>query len=182
MARNLSSARESQPERVTVNAVNFARGVRAHLRRLRVPERGREPLSSLLGAPGARVSFGEGMLEALSLDRRAAQFELSVSMAQHGSELFGVFEYATDLFRAETIQKMAARFAYLLSELARKPEQRLSELSVVLPSEREVLLEKFNDTARDYPLEQCLHHLVERQVATTPEATPADMLVPLNLM
>src|SRR5437879_5358242 len=49
-------------------------------------------------------------------------------------------------------------------------EQHLSELPLLTEAERQLLLVEWNNTATDYPKNQCLHQLVEGQVARTPDA------------
>ena len=54
--------------------------------------------------------------------------------------------------------------------MAANPQRRLGEISLLSPEERQRQLVEWNDTVADYPLDQCLHHLFEQQVARTPDA------------
>ncbi|MGY2293621.1 amino acid adenylation domain-containing protein, partial [Pseudomonas sp. SDO5511_1_S431] len=58
----------------------------------------------------------------------------------------------------------------LVDALDTAPSTALQQLPVLPAAERETLLVAFNDTARDYPLQQTLHGLFEAQVARTPDA------------
>nr|WP_279627603.1 non-ribosomal peptide synthetase [Pseudomonas salomonii] len=58
----------------------------------------------------------------------------------------------------------------LVQALETAPHSALRQLSVLPAQERETVLVAFNDTARDYPLQQTLHGLFEAQVARTPNA------------
>ncbi|SEF10784.1 amino acid adenylation domain-containing protein [Pseudomonas palleroniana] len=58
----------------------------------------------------------------------------------------------------------------LVQALETAPHTALWQLSVLPAEERETLLVAFNDTARDYPLQQTLHGLFEAQVQRTPDA------------
>jgi non-ribosomal peptide synthetase component F len=49
-------------------------------------------------------------------------------------------------------------------------DDRNSELPLLDDAERDKLLYEWNDTARDYPTETCLHELIEAQVKRTPDA------------
>src|SRR6185436_1208042 len=76
----------------------------------------------------------------------------------------------TDLFEAATIDRLLGHFEILLEGVVANPEQRLAQLPLLSPAEREQLLAEGNDTACDYPRDTCLHTLLEAQAARTPEA------------
>jgi amino acid adenylation domain-containing protein len=58
----------------------------------------------------------------------------------------------------------------LLQEISEGQEQKLSELRLLSPHERERLLIEFNETRVVYPSERCVHELFEEQVERNPEA------------
>ncbi|WP_207239003.1 non-ribosomal peptide synthetase [Pseudomonas sp. GW456-L15] len=59
----------------------------------------------------------------------------------------------------------------LVENLETAPQRPLREVPILPPQERQHLLQGFNATAVDYPLEQTLHGLFEAQVRRSPEAT-----------
>ncbi|SDB67521.1 non-ribosomal peptide synthetase, partial [Pseudomonas sp. NFACC13-1] len=59
---------------------------------------------------------------------------------------------------------------HLVEMLERTPEALLHQLSILPASEHEQLLEGFNATQVDYPLEQTIHSLFEAQAWRTPDA------------
>ncbi|MEO6089975.1 MAG: amino acid adenylation domain-containing protein, partial [Umezawaea sp.] len=61
------------------------------------------------------------------------------------------FEYATDLYDRATAQTIAERFVRVLETVTERPDQRLSEVDVMSPAERSLVLEGWNDTAREFP-------------------------------
>jgi amino acid adenylation domain-containing protein len=50
------------------------------------------------------------------------------------------------------------------------PDDRISEFPLLNEAERHKLLLEWNNTARDYPADTCLHELIEAQVKRTPDA------------
>ncbi|UCZ86315.1 amino acid adenylation domain-containing protein [Pseudomonas sp. L5B5] len=58
----------------------------------------------------------------------------------------------------------------LADSLEQAPQRSLLQVPILPEDERRQLLEGFNATARDYPLEQTLHGLFEAQVLRSPEA------------
>ncbi|WP_025130131.1 non-ribosomal peptide synthetase [Pseudomonas sp. PH1b] len=58
----------------------------------------------------------------------------------------------------------------LVDNLEQAPQRPLRQVPILPQQERRQLLEGFNATARDYPLEQTLHGLFEAQVRRSPDA------------
>jgi amino acid adenylation domain-containing protein len=82
--------------------------------------------------------------------------------------LFEVESNAT-LFGANTIERMAATFVHLVTELLKHPDKTLQELDVLNQTEKNKMLLHWNDTARDYPKNKTISQLFETQVDKTPE-------------
>jgi len=53
--------------------------------------------------------------------------------------------------------------------MVNEPEQRLSQLSMLTPQEKQLILKDWNQTTQAYP-NQCIHQLFEAQVERTPDA------------
>ncbi|MCG8619438.1 MAG: condensation domain-containing protein, partial [Desulfobacterales bacterium] len=105
-------------------------------------------------------------------DYKVAKFDLSLSMVA-GKEygISGRFEYNTDLFDRETIERMAGHFNTLLADAAAHPEKKISALSLLTRPETEQLLHEFNDTRKSFPTDQCVHQMFEAWAEKTPDAT-----------
>ncbi|HEX8411741.1 MAG TPA: amino acid adenylation domain-containing protein [Thermoanaerobaculia bacterium] len=67
----------------------------------------------------------------------------------------------------DTIARLTGHFTTLLAHL--HDEQPLAKLPILTADERWQLLIDWNDTSRDYPLEQGVHQLFETQAAQTPD-------------
>jgi hypothetical protein len=74
-------------------------------------------------APPAEMSTG------------TSKFELTVSLGELGPNLFGAFEYATDLFEPPTIARMIEHFKTLLADIVANPDQRLSSFRLLTDDE-----------------------------------------------
>ncbi|MBW4611022.1 MAG: amino acid adenylation domain-containing protein [Hassallia sp. WJT32-NPBG1] len=122
-----------------------------------------------LGETGARLHLGELEMESLGLEQRVAQFDLTLTMAEVNGELAASWEYNTDLFAAATISRMASHFQTLLESIVANPEQCISTLPLLTPSESNQLLVQWNRTQTNYP-QQCIHELFAAQVERTPDA------------
>lgn len=108
--------------------------------------------------------------DTLAFQRDEAKFDLSLELADRPEGLICRFEYSTDLFDASTISRMAGHWQTLLEGIVADPELHLSELPLLSEAEGHQLRVEWNDTAMNYPREQCLHRLFEAQVDQTPDA------------
>jgi aspartate racemase len=99
-----------------------------------------------------------------------AKFDLTLSLEERGDGgLRGTFEYATRLFAAATIERMAERFVHLLDGLLRDPAAPVQAVALLPAPERERVVRAFNATATDYP-RQSVHALFREQAQRTPQA------------
>lgn len=109
-------------------------------------------------------------LEPLEPDYPTAKFDLTLNIAELDGELNCQWEYATDLFYAETITRMAGHFETLLTAIVENPEQPVWQLNML--TEEEIRqLNAWNETATDYPKESTIVQLFEQQVEKTPDKT-----------
>ena len=98
-----------------------------------------------------------------------SRFDLSLALRDEGDgSLCGELEYATDLFDAETIDRLIGHLSTLLDAIARDPTQRLSELPMLTEPERRQFA-AWNSTSREYD-RRCLQELFAERAARTPHA------------
>ncbi|BCG24566.1 pyoverdine synthetase D [Pseudomonas tohonis] len=117
-----------------------------------------------LGAPGG-LRFAP-----LDWRSRTTQFDLSLDTYEKGGQLHAALTYATDLFEAATIERMAGHWLGLLEAIVAQPDTPIAELPLLSPSERETQLHGWNATATAYPLDTPVHQLIEAQVQRAPDA------------
>ncbi len=100
----------------------------------------------------------------------SARFDLELSMTDVGGQLVGSLVYATDLFDATTIERLAGHFVRLLRGAVANPEARLSELPLLSDAERRQVLVEWNTTPAATPACRSMHALFSAQAARTPDA------------
>ncbi|MGB9181613.1 MAG: amino acid adenylation domain-containing protein, partial [Pyrinomonadaceae bacterium] len=126
--------------------------------------------SFALGRTGAQIKLGDLLLESVSLEKRVAQFDLTLMMAEVEGVLVGSIQYNSDLFTAATISRMKGHFRMLLEGVVASPQQPLASLPLLTQAEQHQLLVEWNETASDYSLDQSIHRLFEAQAERTPDA------------
>lgn len=137
------------------------------------PERnlGQNPLFQVAFVLQPPMSGVDSMLNwsQLDMDTETAKFDLALELQERPEGLVGRFEYSTDLFDADTIERMVGHFQTLLEGIVANPEQKIAQLPLLTQFERQQLA-GWNDTETDYPKDACIHELFEEQVELTPDA------------
>ncbi len=123
----------------------------------------------VLGQADHAIDIYGLFIRSVHLPQRFAPFDLMMLAAEMPDGLAVAIEYATDLFDAATIVRMARCYRTLLESIAGGPEQRVSDLAILPEPEMRLLVEEWNATAAPYPVQACLHRQFEQQVERTPE-------------
>lgn len=79
------------------------------------------------------------------------------------------WHYDTRFLPAAVVERIAEGFEALLNDALQRPAAAIGALSVIGAQQRQQLLTSFNQTAADYPREQCIHHLIEAQAREHPQ-------------
>ena len=121
------------------------------------------------GHVGESVESPGLRLESAGLRQDDGEFDLVLEAAE-GKRFWCRFKYSAELFRHETVARLTDHYRRLLSGIAGDAGRPISGLPMLSAAEREQLLVTWNQTEVDYPLDTCVHQLIEAQVARTPDA------------
>ncbi|MBJ6359994.1 non-ribosomal peptide synthetase [Paenibacillus sp. GCM10012307] len=95
---------------------------------------------------------------------RVAKFDLTLVVTlREDDQLFWSLEYCADLFKHDTIQRMADHFIRLLRLVTEEPERTIHEIDMLLEDERGLIVHKFNETAAKFPEEDTVVSLIDEQ-------------------
>ncbi|HJT67992.1 MAG TPA: amino acid adenylation domain-containing protein, partial [Pyrinomonadaceae bacterium] len=103
-------------------------------------------------------------------ENRTSKFDLMLFVTEVNESLYLTFEYNTDLFDEDRIERMMGHLQVLLEAVVAGPEQRIGELPLLPIAEREQVLVEWNRTDVAYPSGQGLAELFEAQAERTPAA------------
>ncbi|WP_420793891.1 condensation domain-containing protein, partial [Pseudomonas fontis] len=109
-------------------------------------------------------------VEPLSWEKQTAQFDLTLDTFEAVEGLSAAFTYATDLFDAATIARMGEHWLNLLEGIVAAPDTRVADLPMLNAIERQTIVESWNATATEYPLQTSIQSLIEAQVERAPHA------------
>ncbi len=149
----------SQEAKFISDHKTFARDVVMRYPELRAQMKNRKPLT----LPVA-VEIVENFDDRKSLSASPLTFVISENL----HECQCVFDTAS--VPAEQLDVLLKQFVNYLSRIARNPDGRIADRSLLSPEEQQRLLVEWNDTAVDWPTDVCLHELFEQQAALTPDA------------
>ncbi|MGS2806906.1 non-ribosomal peptide synthase/polyketide synthase [Nocardia sp. MW-W600-9] len=107
----------------------------------------------------------------IEIDTYTAKFDLQLTLRETADGLLARFEYATDLFDAQTITDFGTRLLRMLETVTADPSVVIGDIDLLGAAERTRILETWNATA--YPVDETmtLVSLFAAQAARTPGAT-----------
>ncbi|MGD6253795.1 AMP-binding protein, partial [Xanthomonas citri pv. citri] len=79
------------------------------------------------------------------------------------------FVYNRDVYDQASLERMQTHFMQIMKQMADDQDIRVQDLDIVTADELSLLIDKFNDTAAEYPKEKTIHQLFEEQAKRTPE-------------
>ncbi|MGZ4134792.1 MAG: non-ribosomal peptide synthetase, partial [Tumebacillaceae bacterium] len=109
-------------------------------------------------------------IQPVEVTSKTAKFDLSLFAMEWPERVECCFEFNTDLFDAETIERMRAQFTRILEHIALHPDTQLADIPLLGEEDRQQLLVEWNQTATEYRTDACVHQLFEEQAERTPEA------------
>ncbi|WDE09224.1 amino acid adenylation domain-containing protein [Thalassomonas viridans] len=98
-----------------------------------------------------------------------AKYDLTLNVTESKTGLHLEWEYNTDLFNADTIERMARHFGLLLTGLVNAPQESVFAVEMLPAEETHRQLVQWNDTQADFPKDKCIHTLFEEQARLNPD-------------
>ncbi|MEM9290713.1 MAG: amino acid adenylation domain-containing protein [Acidobacteriota bacterium] len=145
----LSAVRRDAASAYSHRRLPFEQLVRALGRR---PDPSRTPLFQILfvqqNAPMTTVRLPQLTVSPRELDLGTARYDLAVNIARTDDGPVAIWKYATDLYDAATIQRLAEGYRRLLSAAAETPDASLAALPLLSDAEAHQLRVELNDSQR----------------------------------
>nr|WP_098479745.1 non-ribosomal peptide synthetase [Pseudomonas poae] len=109
-------------------------------------------------------------VEGLEWDSHTAHFDLSLDTQASADGLWASLTYATDLFEAATIGRMAQHWLGLLRAVVKTPTHPIACLPLLAAEEQHTLLQAWNTNCPAAAWQSGVHRLFEAQVLQRPQA------------
>lgn len=101
--------------------------------------------------------------------KTSSKFDLTFEFTESGNDLGFAIEYNSDIYKPETVEKIADHFLHLMDAVLAEPDKMLYKLTYLTKEETHQLLDGFNDTVTAYPASKTLAVLFEEQVRQSPD-------------
>ncbi|HLZ59625.1 MAG TPA: amino acid adenylation domain-containing protein [Ktedonosporobacter sp.] len=119
----------------------------------------------------SQVQTGGLVLRPQDIPLGKAKVDLALEAVEDEQGIHCDLIYNTDLFEAATIVRLLQHFQGIIHMILAEPDRPLRTLQILSEAERKQMLETWNETQAEYPVERCLHELFEEQARRTPEQT-----------
>ncbi len=83
------------------------------------------------------------------------------------------FHFDETYYHADDMQRLSAEFLTLVESVLAAPATAIDRLNLLSAPEKQYLIHDFNNTKADFPTDKCIHHVIEDQVAKTPNKIAA---------
>ncbi|HEY6121126.1 MAG TPA: amino acid adenylation domain-containing protein [Pyrinomonadaceae bacterium] len=104
------------------------------------------------------------------VDRDTSHCDLSLFATEKSDTVSCMWEYSTDLFDAETIDRMILNYQMLLESILENPQERIGYLRTCSDEELQRVLFEWNSLKSKHATEPCIHELFEAQAKKNPDA------------
>jgi natural product biosynthesis luciferase-like monooxygenase protein/amino acid adenylation domain-containing protein len=104
-------------------------------------------------------------------EHTVSKLDLSLEAVEAGDKILFNVEYATALFKKETINGFITFFKQIVATVSQQPHTRISEIELLPEKERKQLLIDFNDTDLVFQRDETIVSLFEKQVLQSPDRT-----------
>jgi amino acid adenylation domain-containing protein len=122
---------------------------------------------------GTGLSFPGLTVEVDGNPKSFVNFDLFLNVVESESGLVLDCDYNSDLFDWQTVDRWLDHYETILGVMAADSDRPVAAVPLLSPTERHRLLVEWNATAREFPRDRCVHHLIEEQAARTPSAIAA---------
>ncbi len=116
------------------------------------------------------VVLPDATLEPVPLNAGSAKFDLTLFAAERDDGIETTIEYKSDLFESATIERMLGHYRALLESIVTRPDARISDLSMLLPEEEELVLRTWQGQKHEVEHEPLVHESIARWASKSPSS------------
>ncbi|WP_054740681.1 non-ribosomal peptide synthetase [Cellulosilyticum ruminicola] len=127
-----------------------------------------DTLFAMENTSNSQLQTQEFTVESYELDNKSSKFYITLHASEKDDEMYFDFEYSTQLFKAETIERMIKHFKQILRCIIANPSVTLDEINLVTAEEEQQILSDFNKVYKPYNMQQSILECIERQVEVGP--------------
>ena len=115
------------------------------------------------------IKFNNSEAEGTGVESTVAKFDMTFNISEYEGRFVIGFEYCTDLYKAETAERIVKHYEEVLKVVTENAEQNLGKIEMMTAEEKSLILNDFNATETEYPRDKTVVELFEEQVKRTPD-------------
>ena len=104
-----------------------------------------------------------------AIDLGVSKFDLTLFVNDLKTQLEFSLEFALDLFKQETAERMLQHLEVILQSVVKDIDIPLSKISILGQEEKQLILQEWNDTTIPYPAYSSIHQMIEEQAQLNPD-------------
>ena len=102
------------------------------------------------------------------METNTSKFDMLMELTPCADKMKMRLEYNGEKYDEQLMDKLAQVYIRILEQFNK---QNIAEIDILFKEERQLILDKFNDTAVPYPKEKCVHEMFIEQAEKTPNQT-----------
>ncbi|KZE03981.1 Long-chain-fatty-acid--CoA ligase [Bacillus mycoides] len=110
------------------------------------------------------LKLGKATLSNINHKYKTSKFDLTLMIHEYNENYELYWEYSTDIFKEETIKRMAGHFMNLLTNLLLNPSEAISKVQYISEEEKIDLKKGLNPKVDIFPINETLIALFEKSV------------------
>lgn len=111
--------------------------------------------------------FGNTNANFSAIPRNTSKFDFTFEVVPNDTTIDLNLEYNTDLFKESTMKSLLNHFVSIVDEMIKKSNQKLQDIEMILPEEKDLIINTFNNNKTNYP-QKTVCQLFEEQVLKHP--------------
>ncbi|MGL4343602.1 MAG: amino acid adenylation domain-containing protein, partial [Cellulosilyticaceae bacterium] len=111
---------------------------------------------------------GDVIFKPLEIEGNTSKVDITLNIMTDQKGMKCAIEYCSELFKKDTVEKIAYHYASLLERITQDSTKNIEEYEILLSEEKEKILYKLNGTDTEYSKDKTLTRLFEEQVRRMP--------------
>jgi natural product biosynthesis luciferase-like monooxygenase domain len=123
-----------------------------------------------LGCPGAKGKLGNLDLEAIPVENRGSQFDLSLSMVETDHGIFGTFQFIREAIEPVILERFSERFENILQSISEDITCTIATVPLLTEAEIMKVMKEWNGPVVPLDTAFLVHDLIDKRAKTDPHA------------
>lgn len=116
-----------------------------------------------------KITMKDMTLEPIYLKYQTSKFDFGIDIIEETDSYQIVFNYATGLYKEETMERFAQYFVNILKQVIKDNNIEIDDITLLSPSEEIQIIEEFNQTAKSFKENRPIVLLIEEKCNMFPD-------------